>query len=232
MIVKSLQAAVLGKADRDIPPYWRCRFTTQQFWEMAAVCTVAAIYMTLIQHAYRFHHQLWWLVFLPPRAALFQLILSCLCQFFPVLLHSFYVSWMKAYADRYRENNKNKKGVIKIKAVKEGGRQWCSGMKKGGQSGLEALETWVIACSLPGGLLVQSINGNRKTAASLAHPGLGYALLETDGLWQQLLSLALASFSQSFFSWPGKSNGKVNVNEYVQSKLVSVRRVILGCGNA
>lgn len=28
VMVKSLQAAVLGKADRDIPPYWRCRFTT------------------------------------------------------------------------------------------------------------------------------------------------------------------------------------------------------------
>lgn len=40
-----------------------------------------------------------------------------------------------------------------------------------------------MASSLPGGLLVQSINGNsRKTAASLAHPGPGYALLEFDGL--------------------------------------------------
>lgn len=36
---------------------------------------------------------------------------------------------------------------------------------------------------LPGGSLVQSINGNSsKTAASLAHPALGYALLEFDGL--------------------------------------------------
>lgn len=28
VMVKSLQAAVLGKADWDIPPYWRCRFAT------------------------------------------------------------------------------------------------------------------------------------------------------------------------------------------------------------
>lgn len=70
----------------------------------------------------------------------------------------------------------------------------------GAQSGPEALETWVMASKLPGGLLVQSINGNsRKTAASLAHPGLGYSLLDSDGVWQQLLCLASAWTSPSFF---------------------------------
>lgn len=72
------------------------------------------------------------------------------------------------------------------------------------QSGPEALETWVMASNLPGGSLVQSINGNsRKTAASLAHPGLGYALLEFDGMWQRLLCLAPAwtSLSSTFLTW-------------------------------
>lgn len=65
--------------------------------------------------------------------------------------------------------------------------------------------------NLPGGSLVQSINGNsRKTAASLAHPGLGYALLEFDGLWQRLLCLAPAWTSLQF-SLPGTHNRKAHI---------------------
>lgn len=56
--LKSLQAAVLGKADRNTPPpHIDAAVSPQQFWEMAAICTVAAIYMNLIQPTYRFHHQ-------------------------------------------------------------------------------------------------------------------------------------------------------------------------------
>lgn len=46
--VKSLQAAVLGKAETS-PHIDAAVSPQQQFWEMAAVCTVAAIYMGLIQ---------------------------------------------------------------------------------------------------------------------------------------------------------------------------------------
>lgn len=48
MTVKSLQAAVLGKAETS-PHIDAAVSPQQQFWEMAAVCTVAAIYMGLIQ---------------------------------------------------------------------------------------------------------------------------------------------------------------------------------------
>lgn len=53
----------------------------QQFWEMAAVCTVATIYMGLIQPAYRFHHQLrclvWPSCFTPPIDSLLASFAVC-----------------------------------------------------------------------------------------------------------------------------------------------------------
>lgn len=71
--MKSLQAAVLGKADRDVSPHplppaypplashIDAAVSPQQFWEMAAICSRAAICMNLIQPTYRFHHQPCWL---------------------------------------------------------------------------------------------------------------------------------------------------------------------------
>lgn len=53
-----------------------------------------------------------------------------------------------------------------------------------------------MASGFPGGSLVRSINGkSRKAAASLAHPGLAYALVEFDGFVTALLSSASLHFS-------------------------------------
>lgn len=58
-------------------PHIDAAVSPQQFWEMAAICTVAAIYMNLIQPTYRFHHQPYWPAwpscFTPPIPALLSL---------------------------------------------------------------------------------------------------------------------------------------------------------------
>lgn len=61
VMMKRLQAAVLGR-QTETSPHIDAAVSTQQLWEMAAVCAAATIYMGLIQPAYRFHHQLQWLV--------------------------------------------------------------------------------------------------------------------------------------------------------------------------
>lgn len=69
-MVKSLQAAVLGKAGRQTSPHIDAAVSPQQqFWEMAAVCTVATIYTSpviafIISYGGRFD----------PRASLLPLI--------------------------------------------------------------------------------------------------------------------------------------------------------------
>lgn len=209
-MLKSLQAAVLGKADRDIPPYWRCRFTTTVLGNGRRLYCSCDLHgpdsacLSLSSSAMVADHTLV-LQSLPLYSVLSQSLMRLTRGF---LLH-------KAQTETYINTKKQGRwdkhkascGMEKGSSVK---RWW---RREREQSGPEALETWVMASNLPGGSLVQSINGNsRKTAASLAHPGLGYALLEFDGLWQRLLCLAPAWTSLPF-SLPSEHNGKGNAKE-------------------
>ena len=175
----------------------------QQFWEMAAVCTVATIYMELIQPRLSLSSSVAgltpWSTPNIDSPSPFLFIYLFFSQGF--ILHE----WKQIITEQIIMM-KNKDGKINTNE--------CCRVEKGSgaegwwrrervQSGPGALETWVMASNLPGGSLVQSINGNsRKTAASLAHPGLGYALLEFDDLWQRRLCLAPAwtSFSSLFLT--------------------------------